>query len=338
MDVALNVSEEQTPANLTTINLKNDITNIFLNPHLVNISQEQFWMDGVVLSAISCFGILSNLYLISRLAVKCTTSECRLMGILAVTDLLVLVVLGLTRAPLVFAGPAWTHNLSPTLMFYLLPLEKGILTFSSFMFLIFAGERFLQTAEQRTYTCINTILFCAGMSALITAATYLELDLQTLTLDEVEEEVGVAASSLLVLSEENLVVSHTELFHDTTYSQLVRLLLNFICSQVSVVWFLPIIFLQSKHLNQLNRKYRRRRDLLTPVISLLYILLSSPNLAVLLYDILLYQPPPLLVRLSVLCLALISAVKLTLYLSLDKSLRRELLYLKTHRAVPSREY
>ena len=193
------------------------------------------------------------------------------------------------------------------------------------------------------------------MSALITAATYLELDLQTLTLAEVEEEVGVAASSLLVLSEENLVVRHTELFHDTTYSQLVRLLLNFICSQVgwsweifpvlmiidvqvSVVWFLPIIFLQSKHLNQLNRKYRRRRDLLTPVISLLYILLSSPNLAVLLYDILLYQPPPLLVRLSVLCLALISAVKLTLYLSLDKSLRRELLYLKTHRAVPSREY
>ena len=105
-----------------------------------------------------------------------------------------------------------------------------------------------------------------------------------------------------------------------------------------MVWFLPIIFLQSKHLNQLNRKYRRRRDLLTPVISLLYILLSSPNLAVLLYDILLYQPPPLLVRLSVLCLALISAVKLTLYLSLDKSLRRELFYLKTHRAVPSREY
>ena len=77
---------------------------------------------------------------------------------------------------------------------------------------------------------------------------------------------------------------------------------------------------------------------MTPVISLLYILLSGPNLAVLLYEILLYHPPPLLVRVSVLCLALISAVKLPLYLSLDKSLRRELLYLKTHRALPSREY
>lgn len=214
-------------------------------------------------------------------------------------------------------------------------------------------------AEQRTYTCINTILFCLALSALITGATYLELDLQSLSLTEVEEEVGLAAGSQLVLNEENLVVSHTELFHHSTYSQLVRLLLNFICSQVSwlqlenlcsgvvitidddqvsVLWFLPIIFLHSKHLNQLNRKYRRRRDLLTPVISLLYILLSGPNLAVLLYEILLYHPPPLLVRLSVLCLALISAVKLPLYLSLDKSLRRELLYLKTHRALPSREY
>lgn len=339
MDVAFNVSEEQTTLNRTTINLTDDITNIFLNPHLVTVSQEQFWSDGVVLSAISCFGILSNLYLISRLAVKCTTSESRLMVLLAVTDLVVLLLLILTRTPLVFAGPAWAHQLSPTLMFYLSPLEKGVLTFSSFMFLIFAGERFLQTAEQRTYTCINTILFCLGLSALITAATYLELDLQVLSLTEVEEEVGVTASSQLVLAEENLVLSHTALFHDSTYSQLVRLLLNFICSQVSVVWFLPIIFLHSKHLNQVNKKHRnKRQDLLTPVISLLYILLSAPNLAVLLYEILLYQPPSILIRASVLCLALISAVKLTLYLSLDKSLRRELLYLKTHRAIPSREY
>ena len=93
-------------------------------------------------------------------------------------------------------------------------------------------------AEQRTYTCINTILFCLAVSALITAATYLELDLQSLSLTEVEEEVGLAASSQLVLSEENLVVSHTELFHNSTYSQLVRLLLNFICSQVGCSWII----------------------------------------------------------------------------------------------------
>ena len=199
MDVAFNGSEEQTTINVTTINLTADITNIFLNPHLVTVSQvrtiltifkvlfrkisnfqEQFWSDGVVLSAISCFGILSNLYLISRLAIKCTTrdvehnfmnesnqnviltkfllgflnfvsnissSENRLMALLAVTDLLVLVLLGITRVPLVFAGPAWTLQLAPSLIFHLSPLEKGILTFSSFMFLIFAGERFLQTVS-----------------------------------------------------------------------------------------------------------------------------------------------------------------------------------------------
>ena len=69
------------------------------------------------------------------------------MGILALTDLLVLVVVGLTRSPLVFAGPVWAAQVSPSLMFYLTPLEKGILTFSSLMFLIFAGERFLQTVS-----------------------------------------------------------------------------------------------------------------------------------------------------------------------------------------------
>ena len=69
------------------------------------------------------------------------------MAIMALTDLLVLVLLGLTRVPLVFAGPAWAERLAPSLMFYLSPLEKGILTFSSLMFLIFAGERFLQTVS-----------------------------------------------------------------------------------------------------------------------------------------------------------------------------------------------
>ena len=77
-------------------------------------------------------------------------SESRLMAIMALTDLLVLVLLGLTRVPLVFAGPAWAERLAPSLMFYLSPLEKGILTFSSLMFLIFAGERFLQTVSTST--------------------------------------------------------------------------------------------------------------------------------------------------------------------------------------------
>ena len=78
------------------------------------------------------------------------------MVLLAVTDLVVLVVLGLIRIPLVFAGPAWADQLAPSLMFYLSPLEKGILTFSSFMFLIFAGERFLQTVSTSTnYTDDN---------------------------------------------------------------------------------------------------------------------------------------------------------------------------------------
>ena len=37
--------------------------------------QDQFWVDGVTLLAITCFGVIGNLYLISRLALKCTTRD-----------------------------------------------------------------------------------------------------------------------------------------------------------------------------------------------------------------------------------------------------------------------
>lgn len=37
--------------------------------------QEQFLVDGVTLLAITCFGVIGNLYLISRLALKCTTRD-----------------------------------------------------------------------------------------------------------------------------------------------------------------------------------------------------------------------------------------------------------------------
>ena len=48
MDVAFNESEEQTTLNLTTINLTDDITNIFLNPHLVAVSQVRSWKSNFI--------------------------------------------------------------------------------------------------------------------------------------------------------------------------------------------------------------------------------------------------------------------------------------------------
>ena len=57
--------------------------------------------------------------------------------------------------------------------------------------------------------------------------------MERLTRTEVELEVGQNTSLVMELREENSVITHTDLFYHKTYSQLVRLLLNFICSQVS---------------------------------------------------------------------------------------------------------
>ena len=76
-----------------------------------------------------------------------SSSENRLLFLLSLTDLVLLVVLGLRRIPLIFAGSDWTGDTFPFLLFYLIPIEKGIFTFSAFMFLIFIGERFLQTVS-----------------------------------------------------------------------------------------------------------------------------------------------------------------------------------------------
>ena len=60
-----------------------------------------------------------------------------------------------------------------------------------------------------------------------------------MTAEEIEMElemnnVTVDMSELLINEDNNTVAVHTELFNDVTYSQLVRLLFNFMTSQVII--------------------------------------------------------------------------------------------------------
>ena len=60
-----------------------------------------------------------------------------------------------------------------------------------------------------------------------------------MTAEEIEMElemnnVTVDMSELLINEDNNTVAVHTELFNDATYSQLVRLLFNFMTSQVII--------------------------------------------------------------------------------------------------------
>jgi len=64
METAVNISENCSDC------LSDDILNIFINPHLHSITQEQFWFEGIVLLVVSSVGILSNVFIIAKLACK----------------------------------------------------------------------------------------------------------------------------------------------------------------------------------------------------------------------------------------------------------------------------
>ena len=93
--------------------------------------------------------------------------------------------------------------------------------------------------ERKSYRCLNATIFCLIISLLITVSSFFELETVNMTGEEIKLEleisnVTVDMSELLVNDENNTVAVHTELFNDVTYSQLVRLLFNFMSSQVDI--------------------------------------------------------------------------------------------------------
>ena len=95
----------------------------------------------------------------------------------------------------------------------------------------------LRQIEKKSYRCLNATLFCAIVSVLITVSSFFELETIRMTGEEIDQEleatnVTADMSELLVSEESNTIAVHTELFHNPTYSQLVRLLFNFMSSQV----------------------------------------------------------------------------------------------------------
>ena len=77
------------------------------------------------------------------------------------------------------------------------------------------------------------------ISILITVSSFFELETVNMTEEEIKMEleannVTVDMRKLLINEENNTVAVHTNLFYDSTYSQLVRLLFNFMSSQVII--------------------------------------------------------------------------------------------------------
>ena len=90
--------------------------------------------------------------------------------------------------------------------------------------------------EKRQYSCVNTLVFSVCISCLVMAFSFFELQTTEMTKDEVEMEILESNVTVnmtqMILEKKNLVNVHTELFSDPTYAQIVRLLFNFVASQV----------------------------------------------------------------------------------------------------------
>ena len=180
---------------------------------------------------------------------------------MSVVDLAVCLIISLRRILVVHVPNQFLSRFLPTLLLYLCPVEKGLLTLASLTFVIFAAGRHLNKVfvfitsichvlkssviqvEVKSYRCVNTMIFCVGVSILITLSSFFELETIEMTRDEIEDVLensnSTSNTSQLFLEQENLVNIHTELFRHPTYSQLVSLLFNFMTSQVQNKYFKP---------------------------------------------------------------------------------------------------
>jgi len=325
-----------------SIQLSDDIQDVFLNPHLHSQEPEQFWIDGVALVLVTTIGIFCNIFTISRLFSRHISSEYMQIIIVSIADLLVCLIIGLKRGLLVHLPAEMLIKVAPYLILYCTPIEMGFLTLSSLAFLVFICGRHLRLVEKHMYKCVNPMLFCVCISGLLASSKFFELESRMMTKEEIENELletnATVNISQLILQEENMVIEHTDLFNHPTYSQLVRLLFNFMTSQVATIWVLPVVFLHSCKLNKIKKKQKLHRDvdLLTPMMTLMVMVFSAPYLVNFVAEIALYPPTTLMRRIAVLCLTIVASCKIIFYFLFDKSVARDLFQRNNHVLVPWR--
>ena len=79
---------------------------------------------------------------------------------------------------------------------------------------------------------MNTIIFSIILAFAVTVPAAFETEIQEMSREEIEENISTMNTTIR-LSENNLVIIHTDLHHDKIYKDLFRMLFNFLTSQVN---------------------------------------------------------------------------------------------------------
>ena len=145
--------------------LQADIEDVFLNSHLYPptqviilirkeqffdfLSQDQYWLDGALLVAVSSLGVLLNSFMV--LCLPCSTPfvDDSILRLLSGVDICLLSILLLRRIPPVFLDSQFLLEMFPNILLYIPAVEAGISTLSSFLFLIFVARRHLRQVIDR---------------------------------------------------------------------------------------------------------------------------------------------------------------------------------------------
>merc|ERR1711971_347964 len=313
-----------------------DLEDPLLNPSLWPPSNLVFWGEGFALPALAVAALVANVVLLRLLVCRLARPGDWLILLLATITIL--------RTPQALRMPF----LPPQAVTGLTVLQRALTNFITLLFVIFVGDRHLRQLEQVSYAWLKPVLFCFVISILAAVPFVWEVDLVTMSREEIDQLVDLTNSTVDPAEEGEVeVFRRTPLWHNLVYKNMVRHLLPVLTSQVATVWLLPMLLLHSRDVAKVLEKQRkrgrgvRRSDRLLPTLSFVFILLTLPNLADLVIQILLFQTPLALhVVLSLsTCLLLLLIPLLTLIIDPEMRYRLAACSLLRYRVqVPTEDY
>jgi len=321
-----------------------DLEDPFLNPSLWPPSTLVFWGEGLVLPTLAVAALVANVVLLRLLVCRLARPGDWLMTLLALNSILLLATITILRTPQALRMPF----LPPQAVTSLTVLQRALTNFITLLFVIFVGDRHLRQLEQISYTWLKPVLFCFVISILAAVPFLWEVALVTMSREEIDQLVDLTNSTVDPTEVGEMeVFRRTPLWHNLVYKNMVRHLLPVLTSQVATVWLLPMLLLHGRDVAKVLEKQRKRgrgvrpSDRLLPTLSFVFILLTLPNFADLVIQILLFRTPLALYVVHILstCLLLLLIPLLTLIIDPEMRYRLAACSLLRYRVqVPTEDY
>merc|ERR1712203_393879 len=321
-----------------------DLEDPLMNPSLWPPSTLVRWGEGLALPALSVAALVANVVLLRLLVCRLARPGDWLMTLLALNSILLLATITILRTPQALRMPF----LPPQAVTGLTVLQRALSNFITLLFVIFVGDRHLRQLEQVSYEWLKPVFFCFVISILAAVPFVWEVALVTMSREEIDQLVDLTNSTVEPTEEGEVeVFRRTPLWHNLVYKNMVRHLLPVLTSQVATVWLLPMLLLHSRDVAKVLEKQRkrgrgvRRSDRLLPTLSFVFILLTLPNLADLVIQILLFRTPLALHVVTILstCLLLLLIPLLTLIIDPEMRYRLAACSLLRYRVqVPTEDY